>query len=159
MMAILTDPGSISVSSVVFVTTYLLLKQAATKRGLSSTAGRLMAAHNYLQVLLSLTILLLTLASLFPPYSSFLARIQADDAYIPRLVYHYSKIYEYCDIFLVAAIGRPVGLHFFFHHLTTPWFTLARVVNSGQGWQLFAALNAFHHALSKRLQALTCLTG
>ena len=151
-MAFLTDPWSVLFSSILFVAAYLCLVKVAIERGPSRTAGRLMTAHNYIQILLSLTILSLTLVTSFPDSSSLiLESIRADEAYLARLVYHYSKIYEYCDIFLVAAQARPVGLHFFFHHLTTPWFTIARVINAWEGWQLFAGLNAFHHALSECL--------
>jgi hypothetical protein len=37
---------------------------------------------------------------------------------IQRQLYHFSKLYEYLDIFLVLANGGSVGLHFAFHHLT-----------------------------------------
>lgn len=126
------------------------LEKVVVYRGPSHTAGKLMAVHNRLQVLLSLTILFLILATAVPISStSSLEMVRADDASVARLLYHYSKFYEYWDVFLVAAQGKPVGLHFFFHHLTTPWFTVARVVNSWEGWRLFAGLNAFHHALSR----------
>lgn len=69
---------------------------------------------------------------------------------ISRYAYHISKFYEYVDIINVLASGGSINLHFAFHHLTTPYFTLFRVVPeppASRGWQLFAALNAFHHAL------------
>jgi hypothetical protein len=150
-MAFLTDPWSVLFSSIVFVTAYLGFKTAAREYGPPNSAGRLMTAHNYAQVLVSLIILSLTVVASLPFSSSLILQsIRADDAYIARLAYHYSKFYEYCDIFLVAVQGKPVGLHFFFHHLTTPWFTIARVIHAHEGWQLFAGLNAFHHALSER---------
>jgi GNS1/SUR4 family len=148
-MAFLTDPRSVFFSSFLFVGTYLGLEKAVVNRGPSQKAATMMTIHNSVQVLLSLTILSLILATAVPiPWASILEIARADDASLARLVYHYSKFYEYVDIFLMAAQGKPVGLHFFFHHLTTPWFTVARVVNSWEGWQLFAGLNAFHHALS-----------
>jgi hypothetical protein len=149
-MSFLTDPWSVLLSSIVFVTTYVALETAARKYGPSNSAQGLMTAHNYVQVLVSLTILSLILITSLPFSFQVLDIIRAEDAYIVRLIYHYSKFYEYCDIFLVAAQGKPVGLHFFFHHLTTPWFTITRVIHSWEGWHVFAGLNAFHHTLSKR---------
>jgi hypothetical protein len=35
-----------------------------------------------------------------------------------RYMYHFSKIYEYIDIFNVLAVGGPVNAHFGFHHFT-----------------------------------------
>ncbi|KAK9242301.1 hypothetical protein V1506DRAFT_547951 [Lipomyces tetrasporus] len=64
-----------------------------------------------------------------------------------RYAYHLSKFYEYLDIFLVLANGGQVGLHFAFHHLTTPILTYVRVLQHYEGWEIFAALNALHHAL------------
>lgn len=67
-----------------------------------------------------------------------------------RTVYHLSKIYEYIDILGVCAAGGTIGLHFGFHHLTTPWLTFVRVLQDGagsEGWRWFAAANAAHHAL------------
>lgn len=64
-----------------------------------------------------------------------------------RQIYHLSKFYEYIDILLVRASGAPIGLHFGFHHLTTPYLTLIRVVRHSVGWQTGAILNAIHHTL------------
>ncbi|KAK9319837.1 ELO family [Lipomyces orientalis] len=64
-----------------------------------------------------------------------------------RCAYHLSKFYEYLDIFLVLANGGQVALHFTFHHLTTPILTYVRVLQHHEGWEIFAALNALHHAL------------
>ncbi|KAK4112821.1 hypothetical protein N656DRAFT_768379 [Canariomyces notabilis] len=70
---------------------------------------------------------------------------------LARTVYHLSKFYEYLDILSVTAAGGSVGLHFGFHHLTTPWLTFVRVLPSpasgSEGWRWFAAANAAHHAL------------
>jgi hypothetical protein len=34
------------------------------------------------------------------------------------LIFHYSKIYEYVDVFNVLAMGGHVNVHFWFHHFT-----------------------------------------
>jgi hypothetical protein len=64
-----------------------------------------------------------------------------------RQIYHLSKFYEYVDILLVRASGAPIDLHFGFHHLTTPYLTLIRVIRHSGGWRTGAILNAIHHAL------------
>jgi hypothetical protein len=66
---------------------------------------------------------------------------------IARQMYHASKFYEYIDIINVRASGGSIDLHFGFHHLTTPYLTFFRVLHHSEGWQIFAALNAFHHFL------------
>lgn len=47
---------------------------------------------------------------------------------IQRQLYHFSKLYEYLDLFLVLATGGSVGLHFAFHHLTVSPRTLPQTV-------------------------------
>lgn len=73
------------------------------------------------------------------------------------LMYHYSKFWEYLDIVLVLAnhgpryrslSKQPIGLHFGFHHLTTPYLTWFRIIQSSSlGWEVFAGLNCIHHAI------------
>lgn len=73
------------------------------------------------------------------------------------LVYHLSKLYEYTDILLVLSnhgpnyrlfSQQPIDLHFGFHHLTTPYLTLFRMIRSSEtGWEVFAALNCAHHVI------------
>jgi hypothetical protein len=46
---------------------------------------------------------------------------------IQRHLYHFSKLYEYLDIFFVLANGGSVGLHFAFHHLTVSSGALQRI--------------------------------
>ncbi|KEF56888.1 uncharacterized protein A1O9_07078 [Exophiala aquamarina CBS 119918] len=63
-------------------------------------------------------------------------------------IYHISKVYEYIDVFNLVAAGKVIGPHMAFHHLTMPFLTHFRVLNvSGpdSDWQVFAALNCFHH--------------
>ncbi|KAM5341752.1 hypothetical protein ACJ41O_014783 [Fusarium nematophilum] len=64
-----------------------------------------------------------------------------------RHVFHLSKLYEYIDVLGVCATGREIDLHFGFHHLTTPYLTLVRVIWYSEGWRIGAALNTFHHVL------------
>jgi hypothetical protein len=115
--------------------------------------------HNLIQISIAIFLVISIPISLIPQsFSSnrvivnhVLQNIQVSDALLPRLVYHYSKFYEYLDIFLVILQGKSnmIGLHFAFHHLTTPWYTTMRVARHFRGWQVFAWLNAFHHALSR----------
>ena len=64
-----------------------------------------------------------------------------------RYAYHLSKFYEYLDVLFVRATCVPIDLHFGFHHLTTPYLTLIRVVQSSSSWRIGAMLNAAHHVL------------
>jgi hypothetical protein len=59
-------------------------------------------------------------------------------------IYHLSKFYEYIDVLNLKAAGIEIGRHMLFHHLTTPYLTYYRVLNSPD-WQLFAFLNCVHH--------------
>ncbi|KAJ2981960.1 hypothetical protein NUW58_g6552 [Xylaria curta] len=63
-----------------------------------------------------------------------------------RILYHYSKFWEYIDVLTVRASGGVIDLHFGFHHLTTPYLTFFRVLPNIKGWRVFAALNTAHHA-------------
>ena len=71
----------------------------------------------------------------------------SDHDLLARQVYHVSKFYEYVDVLGVRASGGSIELHFAIHHLTTPYLTYMRVLHHSEGWQLIAALNAFHHIL------------
>jgi hypothetical protein len=78
---------------------------------------------------------------------ALLILILVHDSPLARKLYHASKAYEYLDILnvtLASGVGS-VGLHFGFHHLTTPWFTYIRVLPGCAAWRWFAALNAAHH--------------
>lgn len=67
---------------------------------------------------------------------------------LARRLFHMSKLYEqYVDVLGVRAGGGAIGLHFGFHHLTTPYLTYFRVLRHHELWTLFGTLNAFHHAL------------
>lgn len=66
---------------------------------------------------------------------------------IIRYLFHFSKFYEYVDIFNVLGAGGEVNAHFGIHHFTTPYLTYARVIKHPAGWKIFAVLNTFHHAL------------
>jgi hypothetical protein len=66
---------------------------------------------------------------------------------LAKTLYHASKFYEYVDVLGVRAGGGEIGLHFGVHHLTTPYLTFFRVLQDSEGWQIFTALNAFHHVL------------
>jgi hypothetical protein len=105
-----------------------------------------------------LAIILLSSIMFISPWGDILAEsseslhllrlhLKSNEDFIPRYLYHISKFYEYLDIIFFVADGGDVDLHFGFHHLTTPYLTYFRVLNDHRGWEVFAALNAFHHAI------------
>jgi hypothetical protein len=151
-MSLLTTGPEVLTSTLIFTILWTLLQIHIQHHGPYPSARHLMRLHNYIQVLLSLMLLATNLACHIPTLavlSPLQAPLQAESCRVPRMLYHASKFYEYCDILIFVAQGGGVGLHFGFHHLTTPWYTLARVVRDHQGWGVFAAWNGVHHALSK----------
>ncbi|KAF8989412.1 hypothetical protein BDQ17DRAFT_1373222 [Cyathus striatus] len=76
-----------------------------------------------------------------------------------RLIFYLSNFYEYLDIVLVLWSGGSIGLHFWFHHLTTPYLTYARTICKPDGWQVFAIFNAFHHAIIHVSGGILPITG
>jgi len=146
-MALLTTPREVLSATALFICSWMLLKSIVRSQQPINMAGKLMKIHNRIQIMLSVVLLSLITLSLIPGSQALpvLATIQKQNACLPRLAYHYSKFYEYADILLMVAQAKEIGLHFGFHHLTTPWYTMLRVVRSYEGWWLFAWLNAFHH--------------
>ncbi|KAK2758212.1 hypothetical protein FQN54_004056 [Arachnomyces sp. PD_36] len=161
-MAPLTSFPSVLSTSFGFATLALLTTRYVRIHGPIPLASKIMKFHNYSYSLLSL-IFFLTLIS--GSISSFLRDAPAGETWWwrwmllmrgenegkgmewMRYIYHYSKFYEYQDALYVLANGGEVHLHFGFHHLTTPYLTYSRVLQNSTGWELFAALNTFHHAL------------
>lgn len=136
----LVNPAAVISSTFVFVITALMIGKYCQSYGPLRFASSITRSNSQCYAVFSLLLLLLILAS---PWSPETDRIG-------RYAYHTSKFYEYIDIINVLASGGSINLHFAFHHLTTPYFTLFRVVPEfpvSRGWQLFAALNAFHHTL------------
>jgi GNS1/SUR4 family len=61
-------------------------------------------------------------------------------------IYHLSKLYEYVDVFNLLAQGKIIGPHMAFHHITTPYLTYFRILNtSSDDWRIFALANCVHH--------------
>jgi len=131
-----------------FITTWRLIHIRVSTKGASPLARRINKIHSRIYSVLSLFLCYLALSP------------QHRHTATARVLYHVSKFYEYIDIVTVRAGGSDIDLHFGFHHLTTPYLTYFRVLNSdygqsgrrisGQGddgWWIFAALNTAHHAL------------
>jgi GNS1/SUR4 family len=153
-MAFLTTPKEVLVSNVAITTACSLLYILIRRRGAPTSGRKAMLLHNRIQILLSLAILSTTIACHLPPiiaaHLPLAASLRSRSCRAPRHLYHYSKFYEYLDVLLLIlqGAGDRLGLHFAFHHLTTPWYTALRVLRDYGGWGLFAGLNAAHHLLS-----------
>lgn len=117
--------------SLVFISCWSAVSRYVSSNGPIPHARTLIWLNSWLYAAASLALL----AAINSPYQ--------DEA---RYLYHYSKFYEYIDILLVRGTGGSIDLHFGFHHLTTPYLTHFRVRQHSQGWQVFASLNALHHA-------------
>jgi len=153
----LTSLVEVAASTVIFVPVWAFIHYRVKRSGPFNLGKPFLQFLNGSEVVLAIYLLasiILATPALSAPLSSRSAifasisdRLQADDGFISRYSYHLSKFYEYFDIFFFVADGGEVGLHFGFHHLTTPYLTYFRYLNGHYGWQLFAALNAFHHSL------------
>lgn len=119
--------------SIVFVFIWVSLHFYVVYRGPFRGAHIIMKLNSLFYSFLSLILLILLLS---PSHDN-----------LARRLYHASKFYEYVDIINVRAMGSSIGLHFGFHHLTTPYLTFFRVLGHSKGWKIFAALNVFHHFL------------
>jgi hypothetical protein len=157
-MAILQDPIEVAISSLVYITLSFFCYFYVQSYGSLSLVRPVMYFHNRIQLTIALFLLCTTTISMLPTQpndwpilNAISQQIQSSDSALPRLVFHCSKFYEYLDIWLVILQGKAdiISLHFMLHHLTTPWYTTLRVIRSYQGWQVFAWLNAFHHAFSE----------
>lgn len=143
-------PG-VLISTIIFVPTSLLLHHYIRTHGPIPSASTAIKLNSRLYAIISLYLLLSIAlpASLTPSSLPKLLSNGQNDSY-QRTAYHLSKLYEHVDIFNVLAAGGAVDLHFAFHHLTTPYLTLFRVVPdlpSTRGWSVFVALNCAHHVL------------
>lgn len=117
----------------IFVAAWVVLKRYVSKNGPISQARTFTKINSWFYSVASFGLMVLALSP-------------SRDTEARRL-YHLSKFYEYVDILGVLAGGGAIDLHFGFHHLTTPYFTFFRVLEHGQGWQIFGAANTFHHVL------------
>jgi hypothetical protein len=159
-MTFLQDPREVAISSLVYISLSFACYFYHPKYGTPSWVSPVMYIHNRIQLTIALFLLITTTIALLPSppvdwpmLNATSQEIQASDAALPRLVFHYSKFYEYLDMWLVILQGKAnvISLHFMLHHLTTPWYTTLRVIRDYEGWEVFAWLNAFHHAFSECL--------
>jgi hypothetical protein len=164
-MAILATPKEVLLSNIAITTACIYLYILIRRNGAPTFGRKAMLAHNRIQILLSLAILSTTILCHLPPsiaahlpIPTLAASLRSHSCAAPRHLYHYSKFYEYLDVLLLIlqGAGDRLGLHFAFHHLTTPWYTTFRVLRDYAGWGLFAGLNASHHLLSE-LRFAVCL--
>jgi len=170
-------PPYLPTTTLLFLTTFILLSSRIKRHGPFKHAPRTMKYNSLLYSLFSL-ILCLSILSTFPlhPLPSICTSPSPRPSEFEEklgLIFHYSKIYEYVDIFNVIAAGGVVNVHFRVHHFTvlhpsfspflppspshfkqtysyiiqTPYLTYARVLQHPTGWKIFGALNTFHHAL------------
>ncbi|KAI1734623.1 hypothetical protein F4680DRAFT_337509 [Xylaria scruposa] len=116
-----------------FITVWLAIDYRVSHSGSIPGARALNRVHSCVYSVVSAMLLYLTLSS-----------NHHDTA---RTAYHISKFWEYIDVLTVRAGGGRIGLHFGFHHLTTPYLTFFRVLRNSEGWRTFAALNTAHHTL------------
>ncbi|KAB5566329.1 hypothetical protein GE09DRAFT_1106339 [Coniochaeta sp. 2T2.1] len=133
-----------TLQTTLFLLTWRLLHLYVTRHGPPPRIRHIVKLHNTLQIVFSLVLLVIII---LPPIISSPVPHSLD--LIARCAYHYSKTYEYLDILLVvlsSPSSSPIALHFAFHHLTTPWLTLVRVLHISDGWRVGAGLNAMHHA-------------
>jgi hypothetical protein len=122
--------------SAFFIVTWTSVHHWVQKHGQVAGARTLTKINNRIYACASMGLL----------YLMLLPSASHDD--LARRLFHMSKLYEqYVDVLGVRAGGGAVGLHFGFHHLTTPYLTYFRVLRHHELWKLFGALNAFHHAL------------
>ncbi|KAI0399462.1 hypothetical protein F4802DRAFT_589596 [Xylaria palmicola] len=128
------DRSLMVLQTICFIIAWLVIDRQVSIHGPIPGAQALNKLHNRVYSVASSALLCLTLS---PGHDG-----------VARDLYHLSKFWEYIDVLTVRAGGGSIGLHFGFHHLTTPYLTFFRVVlRDGEGWRAFAALNTAHHAL------------
>jgi hypothetical protein len=153
---IMEDLPLLTSTSLVFITiAYILITLTIHKFSPVPDSDIALYIHNRIQILLAISLFILTISSTISPTAPINIPLLSSSP-IPidtlgRLSFHYSKFYEYFDTFIYTAQGKgsDIGAHWAFHHLTTPWYTFVRVIPPGtanRGWQVFAAMNTFHHA-------------
>lgn len=133
-VGILTTFKQVVVSTLVFISTWLIVHFYVCHYKPISPARLLIKINSWVYSFISLLMLISIMFG-------------TDESAWPAYFYHLSKFYEYVDIILVRASGVSIALHFGIHHLTTPYFTFIRVLNHNAGWKVFAILNTFHHVL------------
>lgn len=144
------------VSTVTYVSVWQTIQLRVKQHGTFKHASAVIHVYSYVQVVVSSILLTLTLLSLVSPpqhapstttFTTILHAVHKDDSFLPRYCLHLSRIFEYLDMVFFVAAGNTPDLHFAFHHLTTPYLTYFRTLHDYEGWQVFAALNGFHHVL------------
>ncbi len=160
----LTSLVSVILTTGPFLFTWSLLRQYTTRNGPSPIAAGLISVNNQVYAVFSalLSYLLIqsytTSQSIIPgqettvslPFNLSIPYFNQSTFTISDLgrIYHYSKLYEYIDVFLLLAHGKVVGQYMAFQHLSTPYLTYFRVLNcSGGDWRVFALANAVHQTV------------
>jgi hypothetical protein len=128
MMAL---PLYLPATTLLFLTTALLIKSRVKKAGPFHYAGTIIRYNSLIYSVFSLCLSLSILSTFSLPkslkdvwHSSFICTSPPPNpSSIDKtlgLIFHFSKIYEYIDIFNVLAAGGYVNVHFWFHHFTVP---------------------------------------
>jgi hypothetical protein len=148
-------PGLLT-SSALYIATFLVLRtyvRRSTSYPLPSIFRTIITWNSRLYAFFCFAYLVVLLSTTSLSKSASPAEQDVDE--VLRVIYHLTKLYEYMDIpnvLLTASTPtfQPIDLHFFIHHLTTPYLTFVRVLPpdpESKGWRVFAGLNKAHHAL------------
>jgi hypothetical protein len=153
-MAPLCTFREIAFSTILYSIVWASIRYSVKHRGPARHAKAVLHFHSWVQVFFSSVLLSLTILSLLPPprvapvgINTVQLRIREDAAFLPRYLHHLSRIFEYLDLLFFVAAGNTPDIHFAFHHLTTQYLTYFRLLHDCEMWQVFTALNGFHHVL------------
>lgn len=117
-------------SSITLIVLGLLIQRHVGANGRIPIARAILIANSYLYAAASLWFCSVIISSLMvAPHKEVGPPGWLDSDEALRNVYHFSKLYEYLDIWLVLANGGDVGLHFAIHHLTVRYL-LSHIKNS-----------------------------
>lgn len=181
----LTSLVSVILTTGPFLFSWSLLRQYITKNGPLPIAAGVASINNQVYAVFSALLSYLLIQSYLAPQSIIPGHETTVDLpfnlsipYLNQstftisglgLIYHYSKLYEYIDIFLLLAQGRVIGEHMAFHHISTPYLTYFRGLNcSRDDWRVFALANTVHHTVMYSyfgglgygwLRSITAVTG
>jgi hypothetical protein len=117
-------PAYLPTTSILTLTAALLIKRRVKKAGPFRYAGTIIKYNSLIYSFLSFCLFLgISLTFNFPTSvkSLICASPSSNPSSIDKtlgLIFHFSKIYEYIDIFNVLSAGGHVNVHFWFHHFT-----------------------------------------
>ncbi|KIW08565.1 uncharacterized protein PV09_00530 [Verruconis gallopava] len=149
-MAPLQTLTEVALSTLLFVLAWGGLRLWVANHGRIPGSDKVLHAHSWVQVAVSLALFTTTLLSAVQHDglpTALAQTLHAQDAFLPRYAVHLSRVFEYLDMLFFVAAGHAPDLHFAFHHLTTPYLTWFRALRDFDGWRLFVGLNTFHHVL------------